>query len=158
MPTRLYRPIRERATALDHIMAHEWKFSLVAGLWTTLGAILCWTWIDPGGGPATIMTRLSPWAAGAVSIVLLTSGLLVLASILWRGDDRTAWRIELFALPLGASAWIAYAAVAPSVIWRAIAAWFVIGCTLRLIDAWVVLRRAATAQPPPPRVVAIVEE
>ena len=142
MPTRLYRPARQKLTTLDHVMAHEAKFSLVAGIWTSLGLVLCWTWIDPGGGPTTILSRLHPWAAGGVAVALLVSGLLVTAAIVWP-DDRVAWRLELTALPLGASAWICYAAVSPSIIWRIIAFWYVAFVTLRLLDAWLTARHPA---------------
>ena len=154
MPTRLYRPVREKLTTLDHVMAHEAKFSLVAGIWTTLGLVLCWTWIDPGGGPATVLSRLHPWAAGGVAVALLVSGLLVCAAIVWR-DDRVAWRLELTALPLGASAWIAYAAVSPSIFWRIIAAGYVTFVALRLLDAWLTLRRGA---PPSRAAVSVTTE
>lgn len=159
MPTRrLYRPVRARVTTLDHIRAHGWQFTLIAGLWTTFGALLCWTWIDPGGGPTTVLSQLDPLVAGAVAVVLLVTGLLVLASILWRGDDRTALRMEMPALLLGASAWIAYAAVATSTIWRALTFWVVLGCILRVIEVWLVLRRASEPHRPAEPQVVVVEE
>ena len=151
MPTRLYRPIREHLTTLDHVMAHEAKFSLVAGIWTTIGLVLCWTWIDPGGGPHTILSDLPPWAAGGVSVALLVSGLLVLTAVAWPGKDSTAWRIELFALPLGIAAWVSYGVVTPSPFWQIIATGYVIGSLVRFVAAWLNMRR-------PVRVVVIVEE
>ena len=139
MPTRLYRPVRERATTAGRVMAHEWKFALVAYVWTALGAVLCWTWIDPGGGPVTVISDLTPAAAGAVSVSLLVSGLAVTAGIVWPGSDRVALCLELPALPLGAAAWIAYLAVTDSLIWKIIASGYVLGCALRLADGLLVL-------------------
>ncbi len=151
MPTRLHRPLNNTPTAVDRTLAHPWELAVVAGVWAALGALLCWSWIDPGGGPVTILQRLPAWAAGGVAVALLVSGLLVLTAVAWPGKDSTAWRIELFALPLGAAAWASYAAVSPSAFWRVIAAGYVIGAIVRFIAAWLNMRR-------PIRVVVIVEE
>ena len=142
MPTRLHRPMHEGApNILDRVLAHPWELGVVAGVWATMGALLCWTWVAPGNGPTTILTTLGPALAGGVAVALLISGLLVLAAVAWPGKDSTAWRIELIGLPLGISAWLAYAIVATSLWWQIIALGYVAGGTIRLVAAWLNMRR-----------------
>ena len=151
MPTRLHRPLNNTPTTLDRVLAHPWELAVVSGVWVALGGLLCWSWIDPGGGPVTILRHLPAWAAGGVAVALLASGLLVLTAVAWPGKDSTAWRIELFALPLGIAAWVSYGVVTPSPFWQIIATGYVIGSLVRFVAAWLNMRR-------PVRVVVIVEE
>ncbi|AXH97159.1 hypothetical protein [Ornithinimicrobium avium] len=74
-----------------------------------------------------------------MSVALLVSGLLVCAAVLWP-TDRVAWRLEMTALPLGAASWISYATVTESLIWRIIAASFILFVALRVLSAWLVAR------------------
>lgn len=137
MPTRLYQPPTngERYSALDRLTAHEWASTIVGGAWAAIGAVLCWSWVR-GGGPATVLSQLSEWQAGAIAVVLLVCGLAVLTAIVWPGEDATAWRIELIALPIGVGAWVAYAVASPSIFWQIIAAGYVLGAVLRFRTAW----------------------
>src|SRR5690606_34765377 len=66
MPTRLHKPMHEPARLTDRVLAHPWELGAVSGAWTVLGALLCWSWIDPGGGPSTVLNGMSAWVAGAV--------------------------------------------------------------------------------------------
>ena len=150
MPTRLYRPTHERVTTFDRVTAHEWQATVVGGTWVTLGALLSWTWIDPGTGPRTVLSQLPAWAAGGVALALLVCGIAVLTAVVWPGKDSTAWRTELVALPLGVSAWGLYAIVSPSIFWQAIAFWYIVGAALRVRTVWASLHQ-------PPQVVVLVE-
>lgn len=141
MPTRLHKPMHEPARLTDRVLAHPWELGAVSGAWTALGALLCWSWIDPGGGPSTVLSGMSAWIAGAVAVSLLLSGLMILIAVTWPGRDSAAWRIELFGLPLGISAWASYGLVAPSAFWKILALGYVIGATLRLIAAWLNMRQ-----------------
>lgn len=153
MPTRLHRPMHEGTpTILDRVLAHPWELGVVSGVWATMGALLCWTWIIPGDGPTTVLTTLGPALAAGVAVALLISGLLVLAAVAWPGKDSTAWRIELFALPLGISAWLAYAIVTPSIWWQVVALGYVVAGSIRLVAAWLNMRR------PVQTVLVLVEE
>lgn len=137
MPTRLYRPDAVvRYSALDRLTAHEWSSTIVAGVWTAIGGLLCWLWVYPGGGPTTVLSQMSVWHAGSVAVALLVCGIALLTSIVWPGKDATAWRIELSALPLGATAWASYAVVSPSIFWQIVAAGYVAGSALRFRAAW----------------------
>lgn len=145
MPTRLHKPLREGPPRItDRILAHPWELTIVSGAWAIFGGLLCWAWIDPGGGPSTILHQLDDWAAGAVAVALLASGLLVLAAVLWPGKDSTAWRLELAALPLGGAAWLAYALVASSPFWQVLGVCYAAGCTITMISAVLSLRRPAS--------------
>lgn len=153
MPTRLHRPPHDRPPSLrDHVLAHPWDIGVVAGVWVTLGALLCWTWIDPGGGPATVLSELNPWAAAGVSLALLVSGLGVMAAIVWPGREIVAWRCELYGLPLGLAAWASYGLATDSTIWKVIAGGYLVGGIIRLIAAWLNIRHPVAA------VVIITEE
>ena len=150
MPTRLHRPFRENPTTLDRVSAHEWQATIVGPAWALLGGLLCWTWIDPGGGPVTVLSSMSAWIAGGVAVALLVCGIAVTVAVVWPGKDSTAWRIELVALPLGLMAWLSYAIVSPSLFWQVIAYGYVLGAVLRLRVAWLAFHR-------PQRVLVVVE-
>lgn len=144
MPTRLHRPANHKPpSTIDHILAHPWEFFAIGGMWATLGALLCWSWIDPGGGPSTVLQTMQPWVAAGVAIALLLAGLALMTAIVWPGKDSTAWFLELYALPFGVVAWASYAVVAPSPFWLAICLGQVFSGMTRW---WVALRNARKPQ------------
>lgn len=136
MPTRTHRARHEPPSLFDHWLAHPWQIHTVGGTWTALGAMLAWTWIDPGAGPATILTRMPAWVAGGVAIALLLSGAGILLAAAWTGRDSTSWRIELAAIPLGVAAWASYAVVATSTPWVIISIGFIAGALVRWAAVW----------------------
>lgn len=137
MPTRIHRARREPPSLTDRWLAHPIETHAFGGTWTALGALLTWTWIDPGGGPATVLQHMHPWIAGAVAVALLFSGLGILLAIAWTGKDSTSWRIELSALPLGVFAWSSYVIAASSPYWIIMALGMASGAAVRWWAIWV---------------------
>ena len=149
MPTRLHRARHEPPSLVDRWLAHPIETHTFGGTWTALGLLLTWTWIDPGGGPSTVLQDMHPLIAGGVAVALLAAGLGILLAIFWTGKDSTSWRIELSALPLGVAAWASYAVAASSPFWIVLALGYVTGGTVRWWAIWVNTRN--------PRLTVVVE-
>jgi len=149
VPTRLHRARHEPPSLVDRWLAHPIETHTFGASWTALGLLLVWTWIDPGGGPSTVLQVMHPAVAAGVAIALLLAGVGILLAIFWSGKDSTSWRIELTALPLGVAAWASYAVAASSPFWITLALGFVTGATARWWAIWVNTRN--------PRLTIVVE-